>query len=67
VVKCGVKTGHQIKSQDKQATALWLHLNNLNTKGFKWSQAWKLTRLLQQLENSRACQDKENTDLKTDQ
>lgn len=52
----------------KQATALWLHLNNFNRKGFKCSQAWNLTiRLLQQLENSRAGQDEESTDLKTDQ
>jgi len=83
VVKRGMKTGHQIKPQDikvpartsgyifrlvKQATALWLHLNNFNRKGFKWGQAWNLTiRLLQQLENSKAGQDEESTDLKTDQ
>jgi hypothetical protein len=27
----------------KRATALWLHTNNFNRKGFKWSPAWNLT------------------------
>ena len=67
-IKVPAKTSEYMFWVVKQATALWLHLNNFKRKEFKCSQAWNLTiRLLQQLENNRAGQEKESTDLKTDQ